>query len=121
MKNEIETESPLPDDSEFTYYWDIFIDDVSKRDNVKRGHLEHLTILCKLHKEFDKLTDLISDEGYTYSVDGRNGSQIKINPSVQIRDKVISEIRQFGKQLGLVLMKDVVTGGKKEKEKDEWE
>ncbi len=119
MEKEIDLESPRLEDKEFTHYWNVFVADVSFRENLKRSHLEYLTILCQLRKEFDSLSEMIQEEGYTYSVDGRNGSQQKINPTVQIRDKVTSEIRQYGRHLGLLLDKDNQKKGGK-KEVDEW-
>jgi P27 family predicted phage terminase small subunit len=91
---------------------------VTKRDNFKQGHLEQLTILCKLYQEYNKLQKEIETEGYFFESEGRYGTQIKTHPLVTIRDKVLAEIRQYSKLLGLVLEKDKDTGG--DEGKGEW-
>lgn len=101
------------DREDFIHYWNLYIDDVTKRDNFKLGHLEHLRILCQLMTEFDNLTKAILKDGYTYETDphgeSRYGNQIKVNPACTLRDKVLSEIRQYTKLLQLVLEKDKET------------
>jgi hypothetical protein len=111
--------SPRPDNVKFTYYWDIFIEDIIHRDTIKKTHREQLTVLCQLHTEFDYLTRLILEEGYTYVVESRNGSQQKVSSNVLIRDKIISELRQYARLLNIVISKDTKT--KKEEDHSEWD
>lgn len=103
------SDSPKPDDEVFTRYYETFVDDVIRRDNFKKGHLEQLSILCQMYVEFERLTKVINDEGYTYFAETRNGLQQKVNVNVLIRDKVVAEIRHYSKMLGIVLDKDKET------------
>lgn len=111
-------------DSVFVKYWDLFINDVTERDNFKLGHLEQLQILCNLYKEYHMLTEQINEEGFTYHTDpegnSRYGNQIKPNPACTLRDKTLMEIRQYSKLLGLVLEKDKKIT-KEEESKSDWE
>ena len=108
---------------DFKKYWNLFIEDVTARDNFKLGHLEHLRILCQLMVSFDKLQAQIDKQGFTYETDpngeSRYGNQIKVNPACTLRDKSLAEIRQYSKMLGLILEKDKLKNDKDEK--DEWE
>lgn len=114
-------QNPEPDNAQFTFYWNLFINDVTERENFKMGHLEPLRILCLLYIEYHDLCKIIKSEGYLYENDGgRNGSQLKPNPCVAIRDKTLAEIRQYSKLLGLILKEDKEVNGK-EKEEDEWQ
>lgn len=99
-------ESPNPEDKKFTYYWDIFILDITRRANFKRSHLEQLFILCQLYVEFHSLTKKILKEGYTYTTMTRNGEQQKKTGNVVVRDNILAEIRQYSKLLKLELEKD---------------
>lgn len=107
--------SPKPDKKSFNHYWDIFLPDVSERENLKKSHLQQLRILCDLCVELDELQDIIDIEGRTYESEGRNGVQIKLRPEISEKNRVISEIRNYSKILGLVLFKD----NKLTKEEDE--
>jgi hypothetical protein len=112
--------SPKPDNKVFTSYWDDFIEDIVNRDNFKRGHLRHLSILCNLFCELEVLNNVLDFEGHTYESDGgRNGPQIKLRPEVQQRNTVISDIAAYSKLLGVTLMKDMTL--KENKKKDVWE
>jgi hypothetical protein len=110
-------------DKKFEKYWNLYIGDVTARDNFKLGHLEHLRILCQIMVNFDKLQAQIDRDGFTYETDpdgkSRYGNQVKVNPACTLRDKILAEIRQYSKMLGLLLEKDKVTNEKGDK--DEWE
>ena len=88
------------------------------------GHLQQLRILCKLYTDFDKLSDQIDKEGFTYETDpkgeSRYGSQLKVNPACTLRDKTLMEIRQYSKLLKLELFVDKETNDPEE-EKSEWD
>lgn len=109
--------SPKPKNKVFTKYWNLLSPEVIIRDNFKPGHLEQLQILCQLYCEFHQLSEIITEEGYFYTTETRNGTQQKISAPISIREKVISAIRQYSTLLGLVLMKDNVV---KEDESDDW-
>ena len=116
----MEYESPLAKDTEFTRYWNLYVNDVVQRDNFKVGHLEQLRILCQLYTEFDKLTSIISEKGYTYETETRNGLQVKVYSEVTIRKEIMLELRMYSKMLGLILEPDKVFN-EKEESKSEWE
>lgn len=112
------------DNEDFKFYWNIFVDDVTKRENFKQGHLQQLRILCKLYTDFDKLSEQIDKEGFTYETDpngeSRYGSQIKVNPACTLRDKTLMEIRQYSKLLKLELLEDKEMN-EAEKIRSEWD
>lgn len=92
----------------FTEYWNLFIEDVKNRENLKPGHLKQLSLLCDMYVEHDFLSGLILELGYSYESEGRNGSQIKLRPEVQQLNRIRSEIRAYSVMLGLTLVKDTV-------------
>jgi phage terminase small subunit len=103
----------------FVRYWDKFLPKVVERDNFHHSHLEQLEILCDLYLEYHVLSGLIKENGYTFTSDSRYGLTIRENAEVKIRQKIISEIRQYSKILGLLLAKD--TSSNNEPDADEWE
>lgn len=102
---------------EFKLYWNKLINSVTERGNFREGHLKSLEILCTLYVEYDKLTKIITDDGYTYTASGRYGVQIKTRPEVTERIKILAEIRQYSRLLGVVLGKDE---GPTDSGEDEW-
>jgi phage terminase small subunit len=93
----------------FVKYWKMFLGDIENRDNLKHSHLHQLQILCDLCVEYDELKEAITFAGRTYDSVGRNGTQIKIHPYVQQMNRVVSEIRNYSKILGIQLVKDTTT------------
>ena len=98
--------TPPRDTEEFLYYWNIFIVDVKERENLKQSHLLQLRMLCDLWVEHDVLVEEIEENGRTYKSEGRNGTQIKTAPEVTQLARVVSEIRNYSKMLGILLVKD---------------
>lgn len=105
----------------FKAKWKEYLPDVIVRENFKIGHLSQLKILCDLHVEYDKLSNFIDKKGYVYKSYGRNGVQFKQWPQVAQRNRAVSEIRQYAKTLGLLLVKDKDTGNNTAGEKAEWD
>jgi len=104
----IDTSSPRGD-SEFVKYWELFVGDVSGRENVKMGHLKQLELLCEMYLENDHLSGIIELKGYTYEAgEGRNGNQLKLRPEVQQLNRLRAEIRAYSIMLGLTLVKDTI-------------
>ncbi len=116
------TEEDLKSPSEntrFTEYWDMLIGDILDRDNLKRSHLKQLSVLCNLFIEYDELNETILNHGRTYESMGRNGLQIKMRPEVAQMSKVVTQIKDYSKMLGLILYKDnTIT---KDKDKNEFD
>lgn len=111
--------SPKILDKAFTKYWNLFVDEVSERDNFKKSHLTQLRVLCDLYVEYDKLIEIIDICGYSFDIPGgRNGDQIKVRPEVSQLNRCRAEIRAYSSMLGLLLTKDNSTGS--EEVKEDW-
>ena len=106
-------------DPVFVKYWDLFISDVTERENFKEGHLQQLSILCDLYQDYNTFTEYLRTKGYTYESDGRYGEAHKPYPEVAMREKALSEIRQYTKILGIALKEDRKMNTKDEV--DEWD
>lgn len=103
---ELNFDSPRKDPV-FKSYWDRFIEDVKHRQNLKPSHLWQLTVLCDLCVEYDELREIISLTGRTRSNGGgRNGTQNVLVPEVLQLNRVVAEIRNYSKLLGLSLFDD---------------
>ena len=112
-------DSPRPDDKQFTKYWDMFILDVSMRENLKPGHLVHLKIYCGMLCQADSLETILDESGHTWeSEGGRNGPQVKLRPESATYLNVIKEIRQYSVMLGLTLVKDTKMTNDQDEAKD---
>ncbi len=98
--------SPKPLNGAYTKYWEMFIADISDRENLKLSHLTQLKILCSLCVEYDELEEIIELEGRTFTSEGRNGRQVKARPELALLKSCIAEIRSYSKMLDLVLVKD---------------
>lgn len=90
----------------FVKRWKEFIDDVAARENFKPGHLAQLEILCHLYAEYEDLKGALEFLGNTYNTGARNGDQIKMRPEIAQKSKVVDQIHQYTKMLGLLLVKD---------------
>jgi hypothetical protein len=111
---------PPPSEKEsFKKYWVTYLTDIKDRDNLKLSHLSQLRILCDLSVEYDELRMILDLQGRTYESEGRNGLQIKMRPEIAQLNRVVSEIRNYCKILGLILYKDNVTT--KEEEANEFD
>lgn len=117
--SELKYKSPKPDKDSFNYYWELFLPDIQDRENLKPSHLQQLRILCDLSVEYDELQEIIDLEGRTYMSTGRNGEQIKLRPEIQQLNRCVTEIRNYSKILGLLLVKD--TKFNEDEEKNEFE
>lgn len=110
VKNYADDESrayPSPkDDPVYAAKWNLFVGNVVARQNFKVGHLEQLNLLCDLYVEYEDLKAFVRKHGYTYTVSGKNGVQIKPYPEYLALSRVLSEIRNYSKVLGLLLVKD---------------
>jgi len=93
----------------------MFVPDIKDRPNLKASHLYQLQILCDLCVEYDDLKDVIDLIGRTITNSGgRNGDQVKLNPEVVQMNKVLIEIRNYSRMLGLLLVKDTKTNEEEE-------
>ena len=106
-------------DTAFVKYWSSFLEDIEDRENFHSGHLKNLEILCQLYTEYDLLTDILKREGFAYTAHGRYGSQVKTRPESTERNKILAEIRQYARLLGIIL--SVGQGTPEDDEKGEWD
>lgn len=112
--------TPPRKDEHFLEYWEVLIEDVRHRENLKPSHLLQLRVLCELYTQYDRIQTVLDENGYTYEVDSpKHGWQIKPRPEVVMVKSVLAEIRAYSGMLGLRLVKD--THNTKEQEKDEWD
>ena len=91
---------------DFEYYYKKFLPSILERENYSDHHLKNLEILCSLYVDYDKLTEEISNIGYSYEAEGRYGTQRKTIPEVTERNNIISQIYKFSKLLDIVPDKD---------------
>jgi hypothetical protein len=106
----------------FKYYWDIYIDQITQRSNWHTSHLLTVMLLCDLHVDYDRLSEIILEKG-EYCFHGptvREGEGIVSKPHAEVvlRRNICTEIRNYQKQLGIILMKD--TAKPTEEQVDEW-
>ncbi len=103
--------------------WNEFVDGVASRDNFKMAYLNQLSILCDLYVEYDVLLKFIERKGYSYESESKSGITLKPYPEVLHFAKVQSEIRNYSKILGLLLVKDTSQGDPKNPKgpSSEWE
>lgn len=106
MSDTLDFRSPRIDRPNFNKYWNMFLPDIRERENLKQSHLNQLRILCDLSVEYDELHEIIDLEGRTYLSTGRNGDQIKLRPEIQQMNRCVSEVRNYSKMLGLILVAD---------------
>lgn len=110
----ISFDCPRPEDKAFAKYWEMFVEDVQHRENIKRSHLIQLEVLCDLMLEYEILQKEIRIHGRVYYSVGRNGDQCKLRPEVTQLNRVCGEIRNYSRMLGLVLVKDTTTTEKED-------
>ncbi len=116
-KPELDFTAPRPA-SDFKYYWELFLEDIRHRENLKPSHLLQLKILCDLCVEYEDIRASLEFSGQTYESMGRNGLQIKMKPEVAQKDRIVSDIRAYCKALGLVLAKDTKSSKEEDNEFD---
>lgn len=97
--------APQRKGKDFKKYWNLFLPQVVERDNFHISHLQQLEILCDLYSDYHTLTEFVRDNGYSFTTDGRYGETSRPHVEVQIRQKIVSEIRAYSKMLGLLLDK----------------
>ena len=106
----------------FKKYWDRMLPKIAFRKNFHESHLFNLEILCTLYTEYEVISDLFDLQGIdamvTTTEGGRNGPQEKVSVLAMRRDKVMAEIRNYSKLLGLILAKD--EDATEEEDANEW-
>lgn len=93
--------SPKKTNKEFTKYWTELAPIITEKEGFDESCLKNLEILCTLYVVFDKMTKYIEDSDMVVETEGRYGLQIKPNPVINERQKVLGEIRHFSKLLGM--------------------
>ena len=111
--------TPPRNASDFKKYWNIFLEDIRHRENLKPSHLLQMKILCDLCVEYEDIRANLELTGQTYESVGRNGRQIKMKPEVSQKDRIVADIRAYCKALGLVLAKDTKSSKEDDNDFDE--
>lgn len=103
----------------FTRMWNVFIDDVTQRNDFHKGHLQFLEVLCDLYEEYAQIMDVLEMCGSTYESEGRNGFQVKPRPEVAQKNKIVDQIAAMTRLLNLVPNKNKEAPVKPEQQ-EEW-
>lgn len=103
----------------FRKMWMAFIDSIARRENFNISHLNNLEILCDLYVDYEDLRKFLRINGRSYKVQGRQGEIWKFFPEVDLLSKVLMQINNYTKLLGLVLKKD--ESGESDGEKANWD
>ena len=109
---------PPKNDPIYKQKWNLFITNITERDNFNRAHLEQLSVLCDLFVEYEILVQSLKRTGYTYIVNTIIGAIPKPYPEVGQLNRVRIEIRNYMKMLGLLLVKDK---SEREPEEKDWD
>lgn len=92
----------------FVEKWNLFLPQVTARDNFTEAHLSQLKILCSLYQEFDDLSEKLEESGYSYEAYSTNGSlTVKAYPEVSQLNVCRSQIAIYTRMLGLMLVKSM--------------
>lgn len=101
----------------FVARWNDHINDLASRENFSEGHLSTFRVFCRMYVELDYLEEFIRLNGFSFESYGRYGYQSRPFPEIVQINKTRSEIRNFSKFLGLMLVKELGPGND---EPDEW-
>lgn len=112
---------PPKKDPIFRKYWMKFIDSVTLRKDFRIGHLDTLRILCDLHTQYEDLDNFLRINGRFFKVVNRFGETRKVYPETVQFEKVIVNIKNYTKMLGLFPKTDDSAGKGGENKNDEWE
>ncbi len=93
--------SPKKKEKKFTAYWNKFIIIIAKKEGFNDIVLKNLEILCDLYIDYDDLTAILKEEGWTTTSDTRYGTQHRSHPAAGERTKILSDIRHYSKLLGV--------------------
>jgi len=107
-----------PKVGKFKIYWDLYINDITDATDFKEIHLKMFECLCDHLVRYDQLQEQIVEEGFTYSNEGRHGSQLKTHPCVSQQKDCMVLIRGSLKDLGLVVKKS--GDGRIQEEEETW-
>lgn len=112
-------ENPKPKNQEFSHYWNLMVEDVKVRRNVSPSHLLQLAVLCDAYCQYDQLLEIVKEEGYTILKVTERGESVSANPNAAALSRVIAQIKDYSKILGLLLVKDEGIGST-EQDEDDW-
>lgn len=111
---------PSPKDNKiFTARWENYVTNIFDRGNFDEGFLFQLEVLCDLYVELDALNIIIAEKGYTYTAKTQYGMTEKVRPEVGHKTRVLAEIRNYSKMLGLLL--SATAKEKPAEEDDDWD
>lgn len=113
----IKYKSPIKN-KEFNHYWERFIPVISEKDGFDESCLKNVEIICSLYVTFDELSTYLTENSLIIENHTRYGLQVKPNPALGERAKVVAEIRHYSKLLG---MKISPTPQEEDGLHDEWQ
>lgn len=85
----------------FKKYWEKYLPIIANKKGFDKSVLKNIEILCRLYMLFDDLTEYIDSNPLLEENETRYGRQIKPNPALNERAKVITEVRHLSKSLGM--------------------
>lgn len=110
---------PMREGKIYVMYWEMFLEDVSSRDNFKRSHLATLDLLCKAYDQMWRLQEAVDLIGEMQDVKSAQGESRKPVPEVSQMNVLRGQIAVYTKMLGLVLTRDT-SPADEDKSKEEW-
>lgn len=110
---------PPRKDPEFVKLWNIYIDDVSKRQNFKESHINQLKILIDAMLDYEALRNFVKEHGFSYSADTKYGPCQKKFAEVDLMHKTMVIVKDYCKALDIKLNKDESLNDNEDD--DEWE
>jgi phage terminase small subunit len=114
----LNTQSPRPGDESFNYYWELLLSELKERPNLCNSHLTQLKVLCDANVQYDVLLEKVNKEGHILTKITSQGESFITNPHVNQLNRVINQIKDYSKMLGLVLEKEAVPTGQGDDEED---
>ena len=114
----MKTECPFPENEKFKYYWELMIDDVKSRSNFSQSHLLQFKLMCDAYCQYDMLKEKVEEEGVMLVKISEKGETFVTNPHVTQLNRVINQIKDYSKMLGLILIKDETKPS--DNETDDW-
>jgi len=105
-------------DKTYKKLWKKYVSRIIDRENYNESHLDQLTIFIDLLIDYETLTEFVKIHGFSFMSDGRYGAVSKPHAEVALRQQTVREIRQYAKQLDIVLTKD--TSSADDGDDDDW-
>jgi len=100
----------------FNKLWELYYPSISSRENYKTYHDAQLKILINLLIEYQELSEFIQEKGYSYKTVVKGEVVYKPYVEVGVRNRTITQIREYSKLLDIKLTKDTTVP----EDSDDW-